>query len=82
MLWAVEFVSDKASKRPFTPELGFSARVGATAAKRGLLIYPMQGSVDGAAGDHILLAPPAVITPEQSTWAVSQLAEAIREAQE
>ena len=81
LLWAVEFVADKSTKRPFPPSQGFSTRVGAAALKRGLLVYPMQGSVDGTAGDHILLAPPAVITKEHVSWSVDQLASAIREAQ-
>jgi adenosylmethionine-8-amino-7-oxononanoate aminotransferase len=81
LLWGVEFVADKSTKRPFLPSEGFSARVGAAALKRGLLVYPMQGSVDGTAGDHILLAPPAIVTREQVSWSVDQLASAIREAQ-
>jgi adenosylmethionine-8-amino-7-oxononanoate aminotransferase len=81
LLWGVEFVADKASKRPFPPDLNFAGRVGVAALKRGLLVYPMQGSVDGVSGDHILLAPPAVITPEQIAWSVEQLAASIRDAQ-
>ena len=81
LLWAVEFVVDKSTKRPFPPSQGFSTRVGAAALNRGLLVYPMQGSVDGTAGDHILLAPPVVITKEQVSWSVEQLGSAIREAQ-
>ena len=81
LLWAVEFVEDKGTKRPFAAEQGFAARVGAAAAKGGVLVYPMQGSVDGEAGDHILLAPPAVITKEQIASAVEQLAGAIREVE-
>jgi len=80
LLLGVEFVSDKQTKRPFPPELGFSARVGEAARKRGLLVYPMQGSIDGVQGDHLLLAPPAVITEEQSQWGVDQLRAAIRES--
>lgn len=80
LLWAVEFVADKASKRPFPAEQNFSGRVGAAAFKRGLLVYPMQGSVDGIAGDHLLLAPPAVITAEQIDWSIDQLSAAIVEA--
>lgn len=80
LLWAVEFVADKASKRPFPPEQNFAGRVGAAALKRGLLVYPMQGSVDGIAGDHLLLAPPAVITAEQIDWSIDQLSAAIAEA--
>ena len=80
LLWAVEFVADKTSKRPFPQEKTFSARVGAAAMKRGLLVYPMQGSVDGISGDHVLLAPPAIITPEQITWSIDQLRAATQEA--
>ncbi len=79
LLWAVEFVADKTSKRPFPPEKTFSARVGAAAMKRGLLVYPMQGSLDGVSGDHLLLAPPAVITAEQIAWATEQLRASLRE---
>ncbi len=80
LLWAVEFVADKSSTRPFAPEKTFSSRVGAAALKRGVLVYPMQGSVDGISGDHLLLAPPAVITPEQISWSTDQLRASIREA--
>jgi adenosylmethionine-8-amino-7-oxononanoate aminotransferase len=80
LLWAVEFVADKASKRPFPPGQSFAGLVGAAALKRGLLVYPMQGSVDGISGDHLLLAPPAIITSDQIAWSVDQLAASIREA--
>ncbi|HKC72511.1 MAG TPA: hypothetical protein VKB60_12845, partial [Terriglobales bacterium] len=42
-----------------------------------LLVYPMQGGVDGYAGDHLLIAPPAVITAEQIAGATAQLRDAI-----
>ena len=80
LLWGVEFVADKGTKRPFAPELNFGGRVAQTAMNRGLLVYPMQGCMDGVAGDHLLIAPPAVITAEQIDWAVQQLREAIEEA--
>jgi len=80
LLWGVEFVADKATKRPFDPELNFAGRVAQAAVNRGLLVYPMQGCVDGVSGDHVLIAPPAVITAEQIDWAVKQLREAIEEA--
>lgn len=81
LLWAVEFVADKQTKHSYRPDQTFSVRVGAAALKRGLLVYPMQGCVDGISGDHILLAPPAVITAEQIAWSVDQLSAAIREAE-
>jgi adenosylmethionine-8-amino-7-oxononanoate aminotransferase len=81
LLWAVEFVADKTTKYPFPPTHNFAGRVAAAALKRGLLVYPMQGSVDGISGDHLLLAPPAVIPTDQIAWAVNQLAASIREAE-
>jgi adenosylmethionine-8-amino-7-oxononanoate aminotransferase len=80
LLWGIEFVADKASKKPFPPDLNFAGRVGQAAMKRGLMVYPVQGCVDGVAGDHILIAPPAVITSEEIGRAVEQLGEAIEEA--
>jgi adenosylmethionine-8-amino-7-oxononanoate aminotransferase len=80
LLWAVEFVADKESKVPFSAAVNFSGLVAQAAMERGLLVYPAQGCANGDCGDHILLAPPAVISPEQVTWAREQLAEAIGEA--
>ena len=80
LLWAVEFVADKKTKKPFPSEVNFAGKVGAAALKRGLLVYPMQGCVDGTAGDHLLLAPPAVITPDEIAWSVDQLSAAIQES--
>jgi adenosylmethionine-8-amino-7-oxononanoate aminotransferase len=43
-------------------------------------VYPMQGCIDGTSGDHLLLAPPAVITEAEVAWAVQELRSAIQEA--
>jgi adenosylmethionine-8-amino-7-oxononanoate aminotransferase len=80
LLLGVEFVADKKAKTPFALERNFAGRIGQAAAQRGLLVYPMQGCVDGVSGDHLLLAPPAIITEEQIAWAVDHLRGAIREA--
>ncbi len=79
LLWAVEFVADKRSKEPHPAEKKFAARVNECAMKRGVLLYPMQGCVDGKLGNHLMIAPPAVITADQVRWAVEQVSEAIRE---
>jgi adenosylmethionine-8-amino-7-oxononanoate aminotransferase len=81
LLWAVEFVHQKHSRMPFSPELQFSNRVGTAAMKRGLMVYPMQGCVDGTRGDHIMLAPPATIAKEEIGWAMKQLTAAIYEVE-
>jgi len=80
LLRGVEFVSDRQSKQSFDPRLNFAGRVTAAALKRGLLVYPIQGCAYGTAGDHLLIAPPAIITAEQIDWSVKRLAEAIEEA--
>ena len=81
LLWGVEFVSDRVAKTPYPSSSVFSAKVADAAAKRGVLVYPMQGSVDGTLGDHILIAPPAVITPDEICKAAQRLREAIEEVQ-
>jgi len=80
MLWGVEFVRDKKSKAPFPADKNFAGLVGQACRRRGLLVYPMQGCVDGIAGDHLLIAPPAVVTEEEIGWAVEQLGAAIEES--
>jgi len=80
LLWAVEFVSDKKTKTPFPREKNFAGLVGQACQRLGLLVYPMQGCVDGSAGDHLLIAPPAVITAEQIGWAAEQMRAAVEES--
>jgi adenosylmethionine-8-amino-7-oxononanoate aminotransferase len=80
LLCGVEFVADKRTKAPFAPEKNFAGLVGQACLRRGLLVYPMQGCVDGVAGDHLLIAPPAVIRAEEIGWAVEQMRAAVRES--
>jgi adenosylmethionine-8-amino-7-oxononanoate aminotransferase len=80
LLWGVEFVGDKKTKTPFPPGKNFAGLVGQACMRRGLLVYPMQGCVDGVAGDHLLIAPPAVITVEQIGWSVEELRAAVKES--
>lgn len=44
---------------------------------RGLMVYPMGGTIDGQRGDHVLLAPPFIVTEEQ-TWETSSTGWAAR----
>jgi adenosylmethionine-8-amino-7-oxononanoate aminotransferase len=81
LLWGIEFVADKQKKTPFAPAKEFAGRVAQAAARRGLLLYPMQGCVDGDAGDHVLIAPAAIITPDEIAWSVERLRESIEEVE-
>ena len=82
LLWAIEFVADKALKTPYPVRENFGGLVAQAATDRGLLVYPSQGCAGADCGDHILLAPPAGISAEQVDWACAQLSEAILEASE
>ena len=44
---------------------------------RGLMVYPMGGTVDGSIGDHVLLAPPFICDSQQIEAIVGRLADAI-----
>jgi adenosylmethionine-8-amino-7-oxononanoate aminotransferase len=44
---------------------------------RGLMVYPMGGTIDGANGDHILLAPPFIVNKEQIDTIVERLGDAV-----
>ena len=80
LMWAIEFVANKETKEPFPAERKFAVRANELAMKRGVMLYPMQGCADGKRGDHVMIAPPAVITADEVRWAVEQVGDAIREA--
>jgi adenosylmethionine-8-amino-7-oxononanoate aminotransferase len=73
----VELVADKQSKATFDPKLRINARVAQAAFSRGLICYPGGGGADGINGDHLLLAPPFVITEAQIEELVAALHQAI-----
>jgi adenosylmethionine-8-amino-7-oxononanoate aminotransferase len=65
LFWALELVADRASKQPFDPAAKLHARIKREAMDRGLMVYPMGGTVDGVRGDHVLMAPPFIIEGAQ-----------------
>ena len=73
LFWALELVADRASKQPFDAAAKVHARVKREAMARGLIVYPMGGTVDGVQGDHILLAPPFIIDGGQVDTIVERL---------
>ena len=77
LFMGVELVQDRATKQPFEPSVRLHARIKAEAMQRGLLCYPMGGTIDGNLGDHVLLAPPFIATRADLDAIVARLAAAI-----
>ncbi|MCL4105172.1 UNVERIFIED_CONTAM: hypothetical protein GTU68_018879 [Idotea baltica] len=73
----IELVADRETKAPFDPSLGLAGKIKSAAFEAGLICYPMPGTRDGRMGDHILLAPPFIITDEQIDELVSKLVYAV-----
>ncbi|SAL54890.1 aminotransferase [Caballeronia choica] len=73
----VELVRDRVTQAPFDPMIKLHARIKSEAMQRGLMVYPMGGTVDGSIGDHVLLAPPFICTAPQIETIVERLADAI-----
>jgi len=73
----VELVATRDGKTPFDPALKLNQRVKREAMQRGLMVYPMGGTIDGVRGDHILLAPPFIVTAAQIDEIVARLGEAV-----
>ena len=77
LLMAIELVADRETKMPFDPALRVSARIKAESFERGLLVYPGSGTVDGRRGDHVLLAPPYIVTDAEVDVIVERLGVAV-----
>ncbi|WP_417255104.1 aspartate aminotransferase family protein [Celeribacter sp.] len=80
MFRGLEIVEDRASKSPFDPARGINKRVKAAAFEAGLICYPMGGTVDGQRGDHVLLAPPFILTDDQIGELIEKLGMALQSA--
>jgi adenosylmethionine-8-amino-7-oxononanoate aminotransferase len=74
---AIELVHDRAARSPFDHALKLHARVKAAAMSEGLLVYPMGGTIDGQRGDHVLLAPPFIVSDAELDMIVQRLAKAV-----
>ncbi len=77
LFWAIELVADRASRTPFDPALKLHQKIKAAAFANGLGCYPGGGTVDGRRGDHVLLAPPYIATPDEIDLIVDKLGTAV-----
>jgi len=73
----IELVTDRSTKEPFDPALKLHAKIKSGAMARGLICYPGGGTVDGTRGDHVLLAPPFIISESEVDELVDKLGGAV-----
>ncbi len=62
---ALELVRDRETATPFAPETEAHMVVHKAAFDAGVICYPMGGIIDGRRGDHVMLAPPFILTDSQ-----------------
>ncbi len=77
---AIELVADRETKAPFDPARKLNAKIKAEAMARGVMVYPMGGTIDGVRGDHVLLAPPFIVTRDDVQDIVDRLEGAVSAA--
>ena len=77
LFWAIELVSDRATRASFDPALKLNQKIKAEAFANGLGCYPGGGTVDGARGDHVLLAPPYIASAAEIDLIVDKLGTAV-----
>ncbi len=76
----VELVKSRDSKSTFDPIDRLNDTLKRAAFENGLLIYPGGGTSDGTRGDHILLAPPYIVSESELDELVDKLALSLDQA--
>jgi adenosylmethionine-8-amino-7-oxononanoate aminotransferase len=74
---AIELVRERGGKEPFDPRHKLHARIKQQAMRRGLMVYPMGGTLDGVRGDHVLLAPPFIVDARDIDTIIERLGDAV-----
>ena len=77
LMIGIEFVEDRATRRPFPRAARVAETVLSAARERGVLVYMGTGNADGIDGDTILLGPPFVITDDEMQRVAEVIAEAV-----
>ncbi len=76
----IELVRDRDTKTPFDAAFGLAGKLKKAAMANGLICYPDNRTVDGVSGDHVLIAPPFIITEAQCEELVDKLERSINQA--
>jgi adenosylmethionine-8-amino-7-oxononanoate aminotransferase len=74
---AIELVEDRGTKEAFDPKLMLHDRIKVECMERGLLAYPMPGTIGGKRGNHMILAPPYIVTDADIETIVDRLGDSV-----
>jgi adenosylmethionine-8-amino-7-oxononanoate aminotransferase len=74
----VEFVTDRTTHAPARGGDRMVTALKRAALRRGLLIYPGSGTVDGVLGNHVLFAPPFIASPSDISLMVDRFRDTVR----
>lgn len=74
---AIELVENRADKTPFSRDRRLAETLKTSLQQQGLIAYPSSGTADGVAGDHLLLAPPYIVSSDDVETIASGVERAI-----
>lgn len=80
LLIGLELVADRETKQPLPADSNIHQLIKQSAMQRGLMCYPMAGTIDGKQGHHILLAPPFILSDQQADELVGKLQLSLQDA--
>ena len=78
LFWALELVSDRASKRGFEGGNALPVRLMQAAMDAGLICYPGGITLNGAMVPHIMLAPPMILEEAHMSECMDRLEQTLR----
>jgi adenosylmethionine-8-amino-7-oxononanoate aminotransferase len=81
LLMAIELVADRRTKAPFPPEDKVHFLLTDMAYDEGLIVYPRR-PINGLKGDHIMVAPPLIITRKEIRELLERLDRALARTEE
>jgi adenosylmethionine-8-amino-7-oxononanoate aminotransferase len=77
---AIELVRDPKTREPFPPARNAHFVLTDEAYDEGLIVYPRR-SINGLSGDHVMIAPPLIITQDQVGELLERLDRALARTQ-
>jgi adenosylmethionine-8-amino-7-oxononanoate aminotransferase len=77
LMWGMELVKNKKTKEGFDPRQKVWLQVMRKALENGLVIYPVNGCIDGERGDALLICPPLTVKNDEIEFLLRALEESL-----